>query len=137
MFNQALLVGNLGKDPEVKTLPNGDKVANFTIATSETWKDKQGQKQERTVWHNIVCWRGLAEVVEKYVKKGDRVLVTGRIDNRSYDKQDGTKGYISEIVVDNLRMLGGKRGEGESAGADSKTRAELPPGVPPEDDLPF
>lgn len=130
MFNQATLVGNLGKDPEVKTLPNGDKVANFTIATSETWKDKQGQKQERTVWHNIVCWRGLAEVVEKYVKKGDRVLVTGRIDNRSYDKQDGTKGYISEIVADNLRMLGGKRGEGESPAPAAAPAA-------PEDDLPF
>lgn len=120
MFNQATLVGNLGKDPEIKSVGgNGDKVANFTIATSETWKDKSGQKQERTVWHNIVCWRGLAEVVEKYVKKGDRVLVTGRIDNRSYDKQDGTKGYISEIVVDNLKMLGGKRGEGEASGTGS------------------
>lgn len=136
MFNQALLVGNLGKDPEVKTLPNGDKVANFSIATSETWKDKQGQKQERTVWHNIVCWCGLAEVVEKYVKKGDRVLVTGRIDNRSYDKQDGTKGYISEIVVDNLRMLGGKRGEGESSSHGNSSDGSAPP-PPPEDDLPF
>lgn len=135
MFNQATLVGNLGKDPEIKTVPNGDKVANFSIATSETWKDKSGQKQERTVWHNIVCWRGLAEIVEKYVKKGDRVLVTGRIDNRSYDKQDGTKGYISEIVADNLKMLGGKRGEGESSGAASGAQGGDP--AFDESSLPF
>lgn len=131
MYNSATLVGNLGKDPEIKSVgSNGDKVANFSIATSETWKDKQGVKQEKTVWHNIVCWRGLAEVVEKWVKKGDRVLIVGRIDNRSYDKPDGTKGYVSEIVADTLKMMGGKKGEGGG-------EAGGPSGPDDGSDLPF
>lgn len=135
MFNSATLVGNLGKDPEIKTVgTNNDKVANFSIATSETWKDKSGAKQERTVWHNIVCWRGLAEIVEKYVKKGDRVLIVGRIDNRSYDKPDGTKGYVSEIVADTLKILGGKRADGEAASGPGGPASGTPD---PDSELPF
>ncbi len=113
-LNVAQLIGNLGKDPVVKTVGSGIKVASFSIATSESWTDKNsGEKKEKTVWHNVVCWRGFAEVVEKYVKKGSQVFVSGSIDNRSYDKPDGTKGYMSEIIVDKLVMLGGKRDGGQ------------------------
>ena len=104
--NKAILVGRLGNQPEVKETPKG-KVANFSIATSETWKDKDtGERKEQTEWHNIVLWRGLAEVAEKYLNKGDQVYIEGKLKTRSYEK-DGVTRYTTEIVGDNLTMLGG------------------------------
>lgn len=108
MINKAILVGNVGKDPEVRYLDNGVAVAQFSLATTENYKDKEGNKQSRTEWHNIVLWRGLAEVAEKYVKKGQALYIEGRITNRSYDAQDGTKRYITEIVANTMQMLGSR-----------------------------
>ena len=124
MVNKAILIGNLGQEPEIKTVGE-TKVAQFSIATNEKWKDKEGNKKEKTTWHNIVAWRGLAEITEKFLTKGSKVYIEGKIDNRSYEKDGETK-YISEVIVDKLQMLGGKTSEApESA----------PP--PAEDDLPF
>ncbi len=108
MINKAILVGNVGKDPEVKYLESGVAVAQFSLATSETYKDKTGNKTTKTEWHNIVLWRGLAEVAEKYVKKGSKLYIEGKITNRSYDAQDGSKRYISEIVGNVMQMLDSK-----------------------------
>ncbi|AKD02481.1 single-stranded DNA-binding protein [Pontibacter korlensis] len=112
--NKAILVGNLGKDPEVRHLEGGVAVARFPIATSETFKDKNGQRQERTEWHNIVVWRGLAEVAEKYLRKGNSVYIEGRIRTNSYQDKDGVQRYSTEIVADNMTMLGGRSDNGGS-----------------------
>jgi len=114
--NKATLIGNVGKDPEVKFLPSGSAVANFTLATSERFKDKGGEFQERTEWHNLVAYQRLAEIVRDYVKKGSKVYVEGRIQTRSWDdQQSGQKRYRTEIVVNDLVLLSG-RGEGETGG---------------------
>ena len=122
--NKAILIGNLGKDPEVRHLDNGIAVAKFSLATSESWKDKTtGERKEQTEWHNIVLWRGLAEVAEKYLKKGDRVYIEGRITNRSYqDKEENTK-YISEIVGNDMTMLSPKGGEMSDTPVESTSQA--------------
>lgn len=105
--NKVILVGRLGKDPEVKTLENGGKIANFSIATSESYKDKKsGEKVENTEWHNISLWNSVAEIAEKYLKKGDNVYIEGKLKTRSYEK-DGTTRYATEIVGNALTMLGG------------------------------
>lgn len=104
-INKVILVGNLGKDPEVRYLESKVAVCNFSLATSESYKDKTGNWVEQTEWHNIVLWRGLAEVAEKYLKKGSRVYLEGKIRTRSYDDKDGNKKYITEIVGDNMVML--------------------------------
>lgn len=116
--NKVILVGNLGKDPEVRHLESGAVVANFPLATSETYKDrKTGQRITQTEWHNVVIWRGLAEVAEKYLKKGSSVYVEGKLRTRSWDDKDGNKRYTTEIVADNMTMLGGRGGDAsESAG---------------------
>ncbi|GAB4253634.1 MAG: single-stranded DNA-binding protein [Ekhidna sp.] len=112
--NKVILVGRLGKDPEVRHLENGATVANFSMATSETYKDRQtGERREQTEWHNVVLWRGLAEVAEKYVKKGDMIYVEGKLRTRSWEK-DGITRYTTEVVGDNMTMLGG--GGGSNAG---------------------
>ena len=105
--NKVILIGNLGKDPEVKTLDSGSKVANFSVATSETWTDKQGEKHEETEWHNVVLWKGLAEIAEKYLKKGSKVYIEGKIKTRTWEA-DGVTKYAQDIIVNNLVMLGGK-----------------------------
>ncbi len=110
--NKVILIGNLGKDPEVRHLEGGVAVARFPIATSETYKDKSGQKQEKTEWHNIVLWRGLAEVAEKYVRKGQSVFIEGKIRTNSYQDKDGNQRYSTEIVADSMTMLGGKSDNG-------------------------
>jgi single-strand DNA-binding protein len=114
-INKATLIGNVGKDPEVKFLPSGAAVANFTLATSERFKDKGGEFQERTEWHNLVAFQRLAEIVRDYVKKGSKLYVEGRIQTRSWDDKDNQKHYKTEIVVNDLVLLSG-RGEGESGG---------------------
>lgn len=115
-----MLIGNLGKDPEVRTIPSGAKVANFPIATSESYTGKDGQRVEKTEWHNIVMWRGLAEVAEKYLKKGNPVFIEGKLQTRSWDDQNGQKRYMTEIIADNMTMLGGRRNEGGDFGGDSE-----------------
>ena len=115
--NKVILVGNLGKDPEVRHLENGVAVARFPIATSESFKDKNGQKQERTEWHNIVVWRGLAEVAEKYLKKGQSVYIEGKIQSNNYQDKEGIQRYTTENVADNMTMLGGRGDNGGSNGA--------------------
>ncbi|MBF8965341.1 single-stranded DNA-binding protein [Pontibacter sp. FD36] len=103
--NKVILIGNLGKDPEVRHLEGGVAVARFPIATSETFKDKNGERQERTEWHNIVLWRGLAEVAEKYVRKGHSVYIEGKLRTDNYQDKDGVQRYRTEIVADSMTML--------------------------------
>jgi len=138
-INKVILVGNLGKDPEVRTLENGNKVANFTLATSESYKNREGQRVTQTEWHNIVLWRGLAEIAEKYLSKGNQVYIEGKIKNRSWDDKDGNKRYTTEILGDNLTMLGGKRDADDSESSPApaaKTAPEANAGDE-KDDLPF
>jgi len=106
-INKVILIGNLGKDPEIRHLESGVSVANFSIATSEVYKDrKTGEKVSQTEWHNIVLWRGLAEVAEKYLKKGDKIYIEGKLRTRSWQDQDGNNRYTTEVIADNLTMLG-------------------------------
>lgn len=108
-INKVILVGNLGKDPEVRYLEGGTAVANFTLATSETYKDRTtGEKKTSTEWHNVVVWRGLAEIAEKYLKKGMQVYVEGKLRTRQWQDKDGNNRYTTEIVGDNFQMLGRK-----------------------------
>ena len=104
--NKVQLIGNLGKDPEIKTIESGKKVAHFTMATNEIYKNARGEKVEETQWHNIVAWGGLAEIAEKYLNKGSEVLIEGKITNRSYTDKEGEKKYICEIQANELLMLG-------------------------------
>ncbi len=106
--NKVILVGNVGKDPETRYLDENTAVCKFSLATSEVYRNKEGEKITQTEWHNIVLWRGLAQVAEKYVKKGSQLFIEGRIRSRSYDDRDGNKRYITEIVGDNMQMLGRK-----------------------------
>lgn len=110
--NKVILIGNLGKDPEIRYVNDNNPVANFSVATSESYKDKDGEWQEITEWHNVVAWRALAERAEKYLKKGKQVYVEGKIRTRSWDDKDGNKRYTTEIVADTLQILG-RREEGE------------------------
>jgi single-strand DNA-binding protein len=109
-----ILVGNLGKDPEVRYTPGGQAVANFTIATNDNWTDKSGQKQERTEWHRIVVWGKLAELCSEYLSKGRQVYVEGRLQTRSWDDKDGKKQYMTEVVADDVLLLGGRDGGGSA-----------------------
>ena len=148
--NKVILVGNLGKDPEVRHLDNGRAVANFSVATSETYKNRQGERVTSTEWHNIVLWTPLAEVAEKYLKKGSQVYIEGKITTRSWDDQEGNKRYTTEVVGREMKMLGSSQGmplaRESSQGADmnntappeSATQSPAPP-IPEDDtdDLPF
>ena len=124
--NKVFLLGNLGKDPELKQTPSGTSVCTFSLATTDRFKNKQGEQQDRTEWHNIVVWSNLAEVCGKYLHKGKQVYIEGRIQNRSYDDKDGTKKYITEIVADQMQMLG--KGDGTSS-------ANSIQGIEPKKDL--
>ena len=124
--NKVILVGNLGKDPEVHYIEQGVAVARFPFATSETYRSKDGERITTTEWHNVVLWRGLAEVAEKYVKKGSQLYIEGRIKTRSYDDRDGNKRYITEIIADNMQMLG-KKGEGQSGTSDTTENGSFTP----------
>jgi single-strand DNA-binding protein len=112
--NKVILVGNVGKDPETRYLEGGSAVSKFSMATSEVYRNKDGEKITTTEWHNIVLWRGLAEVAEKYVKKGSQIFIEGRIKTRSYTDKDGNTRYITEIVGDNMQLLG-KRSDDSSS----------------------
>jgi single-strand DNA-binding protein len=115
--NKVILVGNLGRDPEVRFMPNGEAVCNFSIATTENWKDKSGVKQEKTEWHNIVMYRKLAEIAGEYLKKGRPVYIEGRLQTRKWEK-DGVTRYSTEIIGDNMQMLGSKDGGGTGTSYD-------------------
>lgn len=132
--NKVILVGNLGKDPEIRYLDGGVAVANFPLATSESYKDKAGNRVDQTEWHNVVLWRGLAEVTEKYLKKGSQVYIEGKIRSRSWDDKEGVKRYTTEIVADTMTMLGGRR---DSDSASSTNGNQGVSDSAPEDDLPF
>ncbi|MEQ8337497.1 MAG: single-stranded DNA-binding protein [Cyclobacteriaceae bacterium] len=144
--NKVIIVGRLGKEPEVRHLENGASVANFPVATSEVYKDRNtGERKEQTEWHNVVLWRGLADVAEKYLKKGDMVYVEGKLRTRSWEK-DGITRYTTEIVGDNMTMLGNSGGGGQASGGSQQAQdryqeSESQPVNQPQedatDDLPF
>jgi single-strand DNA-binding protein len=113
--NKVILIGNLGKDPELKYLPSGQAVATFSLATTERWTDKNGQRQDRTEWHNIVVYAKTAEIVNQYLKKGRSAYIEGRITTRSWDDRDGNKKYKTEIVATTVQFLGGGPGGGQQA----------------------
>lgn len=150
-LNKVMLIGNLGKDPEVRYTPAGVAVANFTIATNESWKDQDGNLQERTEWHTIVAWRKLAEICAEWLKKGQKVYIEGKLQTRNYeDKNTGTKKYVTEIVADNMIMLDGRGGQDRQASGGPQSMAgadtdmgytkETPAkgaGSKEEEDLPF
>jgi single-strand DNA-binding protein len=131
--NKVTLIGRLGADPQLKYTPSGRATVNFNLATNASWKDQDGNQQERTDWHRIVAWGKLAEVVGEWLKKGSLVYLEGRLQTRSYDDNNGVKRYITEVVVSDLEMLGGK-GQGESSEA---APPENVPEATAEDDLPF
>lgn len=116
--NKVILVGNLGRDPEVRYMPNGEAVCNFSIATTDSWKDKSGAKQERTEWHNIVMYRKLAEIAGEYLKKGRPVYVEGRLQTRKWQTKEGQDRYTTEIIADEMQMLGGRDSGGSNAAYD-------------------
>jgi single-strand DNA-binding protein len=134
--NKVILIGNLGKDPEVRYLEGGIAVANFSIATTEVHKNRSGDKVESTEWHNIVLWRGLAEVAEKLLKKGMQVYIEGRLRTRTWDDKDGSKKRATEIVGENLTILGRKSAPGEHGSENISASADYMESAPPAD-LPF
>ena len=129
--NKVILIGNLGKDPQVNYLDNGVAVANFSLATTENYKNKEGDRVSQTEWHNIVLWRGLAEVAEKYLKKGSSVYIEGKIKTRKWEDKEGVTRYSTEILADNMTMLGGKPSSSEDRNEESSKPEDT------EDDLPF
>jgi single-strand DNA-binding protein len=140
MLNKVMLIGNLGRDPEVRSLPSGQPVANFTLATSRRWKDRDGNRQEQTEWHNIVCFGKQAEIAGQYLTKGKQVYVEGRLQTRSWER-DGQKHFRTEIVCDNFQMLGSRGGAAaEPMGGSGRPEPdEGGAGGPPleDDDIPF
>jgi single-strand DNA-binding protein len=136
-LNKVMLIGNLGKDPELRYTASGVAVATFSIATNESWKDQDGNAQERTEWHNIVAWRKLAEICGEWLKKGKKVYIEGRLQTRSYDdKNTGQKRYITEIVADNMIMLD-TRPSGEAQAPSVTSYEESGQTGVKNDDLPF
>ncbi|MBI5561340.1 MAG: single-stranded DNA-binding protein [Deltaproteobacteria bacterium] len=134
--NKVILIGHLGKDPEIRYTPSGMAVANFSMATTENWKDKEGGKQEKTEWHRIVAFGKLAEICGEYLSKGKQVYVEGRIQTRAWDDKDGNKKYTTEIVANQMQMLGSKGGAGGAGAPSSEPAAgEGPP--PDMEDVPF
>ena len=128
--NKVILVGNLGKDPEVRHLEGGVSVAHFTLATNEYYKDKQGTRVERTEWHNISAWRGLADMADKFLKKGQQVHIEGKLRTRQYQDKDQQTRYITEIIADEISMLGGRPQGAGHAAADANGQAGAEPQQP-------
>ena len=139
-LNKVLLIGNLGKDPEVRFTPSGRAVAKFPLATSEVWNDQDGQRQERTEWHNIVVWGKQAETCGQYLAKGRQVFIEGSVRTRQYDDKEGNKRYITEIIGQRVQFLGGGGG-GAGRGAEGpRGGADEPPAAASgaeDDDIPF
>lgn len=150
--NKVILVGNLGRDPEVRYMPSGDAMANLSIATTDTWKDKGGEKQERTEWHRVVMFGKLAEIAGEYLKKGSQVYIEGRLQTRKWTDKSNIERYTTEIIADRMQMLGGRAGGANFESADreseynnSTSYADKPAGQSKtgsgfddlEDDIPF
>ena len=147
--NKVILIGNLGQDPEVRYMPNGGAVCNITVATSESWKDKNtGENQEKTEWHRVVMFRRLAEIAGEYLKKGSKVYLEGRLQTRKWQDQQGQDRYTTEIIADQMQMLDSRGGSAEFGGGGGGSRPSAPsgggaaPSAPPadngfEDDIPF
>ncbi len=144
-LNRVLIIGNLGSNPEVRSVAGGQTVASFSVATNEVWNDKQGQKQERTEWHKVVVWGRQAEFCGQYLQKGSTVFVEGRIQTRSWDDKEGQKRYTTEIVASNVQSIGG-RGVSSDGGGQGYQEAPVvePVGMPvttpnaiSDDDVPF
>lgn len=145
--NKAIVLGNLGSNPEVKFTPSGSAVANFTVATSENWNDKSGERKERTEWHRIVVWGKLAELCGEYLSKGRQVYLEGRLQTRSWDDKDGVKRYTTEIVAQTVQFLGGPKEKGENrefsrpkTAGSGEPQAELnmsEPKFDSDEDIPF
>jgi single-strand DNA-binding protein len=138
-LNKVLIIGNLGKDPEVRFTPGGRAVARFPVATSEVWSDQEGQRQERTEWHNVVVWGKQAETCGQYLSKGRQVFLEGSIRSRQYDDKDGNKRYITEVIAQRVQFLGSRgdgAGAGRSGGAGASSDAPPPP-MAEDDDIPF
>lgn len=137
--NKVILLGNLGKDPEIRKLENGRAVVNFSLATSETYKNRTGEKVTTTEWHNVVLWSPLAEIAEKYLRKGNQVYIEGKITNRSYDDKDGNKKYITEVVGREMTLLGNRTSDsGQSDTNFSPINEQVASsGNEETDDLPF
>ena len=135
--NKVILLGNLGKDPEIKRLDNGRVVANFSLATGEVYKNKDGDKITNTEWHNIVLWSPLAEIAENYLKKGSQVYIEGKISNRSYEDKEGVKKYISEVVGREITLLGKPTSLEDKSGEPGNGNNNEPEIKGENDDLPF
>lgn len=142
--NKVILVGNLGRDPEVRYMPSGDAIANISVATTDNWKDKNGEKQERTEWHRVAFFGKLAEIVGEYLKKGSQVYVEGRLQTRKWTDKEGHDKYTTEIVADRMQMLGSRAGGGAPSQSEesSPPRQSGPPAASTEfndldDDIPF
>ena len=136
--NKVILIGNLGKDPEIRTTPQGTTLARFSLATTTAWKDASGAKQERTEWHRIVAWGKLADVCGQYLKKGRQVYVEGRITTRQYEAKDGSgKRYSTEIVAQTVQFLGGRAGGMDDAGGGGSGGFDAGPPPMDDEDIPF
>jgi single-strand DNA-binding protein len=143
-LNKVLLIGNLGKDPEVRFTPGGRAVARFPVATSEQWTDQSGERQERTEWHNVVVWGKQAETCGQYLAKGRQVFIEGSVRSRQYDDKDGNKRYITEIIAQRVQFLGGRSGDGGGGGgarggSGGGGGSDMPQPEPmaEDDDIPF
>ncbi|MBW2609405.1 MAG: single-stranded DNA-binding protein [Deltaproteobacteria bacterium] len=134
--NKAILLGNLGADPEVRYTPAGTAVANFNLATHEQWTNKDGEKEEKTEWHRIVAWARLGEICGEYLRKGSQVYIEGRIQTRSWEDRDGNKRYTTEIVAQAMQMLGSAIKEGTAQSMEERHPVEEPISIP-DDDIPF
>ena len=145
--NKVILIGRLGKDPETRYMTSGEAVTNATLATSENWKDKSGEKQEKTEWHNLVFYRRLAEIAGEYLKKGSQIFVEGKLQTRKWQDKEGKDRYTTEIVVNEMTMLGGKRDVAETGHAEETEQAKPTKPARPtrptgsfddfDDDIPF
>jgi single-strand DNA-binding protein len=146
-LNKAQLIGNLGADPEIRSTTGGTRVATLSIATSRTWNDRQGQQQEKTEWHRVICWDKLADICERFLKRGDRIYVDGSIEYRQWEGKDGQTKYTTEIRARELIMLGGRDGGGQQAQSQPQSSGNAAPtgdfaefsneSLAGEDDLPF
>ncbi len=134
--NKVILLGNLGSDPEVRYTPSGKAVANFSLATSEKYTNKDGEKEEKTEWHRIVAWGRLGEICGEYLSKGSQIYIEGRLQTRTWEDRDGNKRYTTEIVAHTMQMLGGARKGGEAASIEESHPSEEPISIP-DDDIPF
>ena len=135
--NKVILVGRLGRDPEIRYTPSGAAVANFSIATSDEWRDKEsGEKQEKTEWHRIVAWRRLGEICGEYLRKGSQVYIEGKLQTRSWEDRDGNTRYTTEVVAQTMQMLDSSAREGRAETPEERYPSEEPISVP-DDDIPF